>query len=408
MNAAALDLTPHAVTPVFPRVRPGGELPGLHGLRGVACLLVFAYHLAWAAGDPPLTLGGISFLPLLKHCDLGVAIFFILSGQLLSQPFWRAILNGEPWPSFPRYLWRRACRIVPAYYACLAAIYLLRDGTYTLFGFVDFALHAAFLHTFSDESYLSINGVPWSVGIEFQFYLLLPFIMAAVAWTWRRAGGGVTAVALVAATWAIDFAATHTLLALAPHSPARFLIPEGSVVHGTVFAFLKLFVFGILAGYVTLVWRRRLAWNPAGSKTAAHAATAVCALALAGTAALLWLSGEGWWRQIRALGWPANAALLALLAVSIPCSPFFGRLFSARLLVFAGEISYGIYLWHLLVQRAVFGGTLAGRLHGAPLFFTGGALALAVTVLLAWLSFRFLERPAMLAAFPLRHTNARR
>lgn len=71
-------------------------MPGLDGLRGVACLMVFFYHLRWNAqpsNETPLVLP-FDFEFLLRKFDIGVAVFFVLSGLLLSMPFWRAILAG--------------------------------------------------------------------------------------------------------------------------------------------------------------------------------------------------------------------------------------------------------------------------------------------------------------------------
>src|SRR6185503_8856318 len=123
--------------------------------------------------------------PLLTRADIGVGIFFVLSGLLLSLPFWRSIVNGHAWPAYGPFIWRRICRIVPAYYVILTVVYLLRDQTYTLYGAVDFVLHATFLQNFADYSYLSVLGPLWTIGLEFQFYLLLPFMMSAIAWLWR-------------------------------------------------------------------------------------------------------------------------------------------------------------------------------------------------------------------------------
>ena len=65
-----------------------------------------------------------------------------------------------------------------------------------------------------------------------------------------------------------------------------------------------------------------------------------------------------------------------------------------------GTISYGIYLWHELIQRAVFGGTLPNQVQGSLLFLIGGILSLAVTIAVAALSWRCLERPALQAPYP--------
>ena len=89
------------------------RLGGLDGLRGIACLLVFFYHLRWHArrsDTEPLELwiGNWNLEPFLTRADIGVGIFFVLSGLLLSLPFWRSIVLGEAWPAYGPYLWRRA------------------------------------------------------------------------------------------------------------------------------------------------------------------------------------------------------------------------------------------------------------------------------------------------------------
>lgn len=374
------------------------HLPGLDGLRGIACFLVFIYHLRWAAGDPSLHLGPIDVLAVMKNCDIGVAIFFVLSGLLLSTPYWRAMRNRAPWPGFGPYLWRRACRIVPAYYACLVVIYLLEGGTYTLFGFLDFLLHTTFLHTFSDQSYLSHHGVLWTIGIEFQFYLVLPLLMAAVAAVTRRANTLIACAALILATYALDLAAHAGIRAIEPFVPDRFLAADGKVLSmGTVFHYLKYFALGISGSALTQHWRRT------GATTVPLIAGL---LGVAGTIVLLFTSGEGQWRETTLTGWPLGLAVFALLAAALPVTPALSRLLETRPLIFAGHISYGVYLWHDLVLKAVFAGTLPGRFHGGALILIGGAVALAITTLIAWASYRFLEQPAMKASFPFASTSA--
>ena len=66
------------------------------------------------------------------------------------------MLSHTQAPNLKQYLWRRVCRIVPAYYAVLIVVYLLRPGTYTFYGAVDFLFHFTFLHNFSDSSYYGV------------------------------------------------------------------------------------------------------------------------------------------------------------------------------------------------------------------------------------------------------------
>ena len=378
-----------------PPISGNRRLPGLDGLRGVACLMVFLYHLRWAAqpndANPlPLMIRSFDVEFLLRKFDIGVAIFFVLSGLLLSLPFWRAILENQPLPAIGRYLWRRGCRIVPAYFAVLIAVYLLRGGTYTWYGALDFLLHATFLHNFADYAYLSLHPDLWTIGIEFQFYLLLPIIMKLVAVTHRRCGGIFTLGVLVSACLLADIAAAAALRMLEPAISDRFLSPNGPVIGGTVFSYLKLFAFGIAAAYAVLKVR-----------ISPRAADVTCGVGLLATATLVLFGHEAGWRQSGGFGWPLNGAILGLVAASLARSSMFSRLFATKWIAATGAISYGIYLWHDLVLRAVFSGTLRDNLSGFPIFLAGGGIALLVTITIASLSWRFIERDAIRAPYPL-------
>jgi len=188
----------------------------------------------------------------------------------------------------------------------------------------------------------------------------------------------------------LDIASRAVLAALAPHVPDRFLADSDSLVtSGTIFAYLKLFAFGIAAALAVLRWP----WSR-------RAGDAMCAISIVGTALLIACGNEAGWRETSALGWPLNAFVLAALATSLVCSNFFARIASARWLATTGTISYGIYLWHEVVQHAVFGGTLKYNLQGWPLFLIGGAIAMAVTMLIAALSWRFIERATLRTPYP--------
>jgi peptidoglycan/LPS O-acetylase OafA/YrhL len=372
------------------------RLAGLDGLRGIACLMVFLYHARWHAQpslENPLRLEvfGCNLQGLLARFDAGVAIFFVLSGLLLSLPFWRAILRQAPAPDFRQYFWRRLCRILPAYYAVLTVVYLIRAGTYSLYGGIDFALHATFLHTFAEESYLGVYPLLWTIGIEFQFYLLLPVVMSALAWCYRRSGSLLALTILFVITLLIDLCAQAAIAQVAPVIPDRFLADHNSaVVAGTIFSYLKLFAFGIAGGFAVLRWNPRPV-----------VADLIAGFSCIAFLVLLAFGREAGWRETSPTGWPANALAIAILVVSVTRSHYFALILSARPVIAFGTISYGVYLWHELIQQAVFGGTLPNQVHGTALFALGGLTALAVTVLVATLSWRFLEGPALRASHPV-------
>jgi len=93
--------------------------PQLEGLRAVAALAVLVTHVSLNAMGNKGPFGG-----LLARLDVGVAVFFVLSGYLLYRPFVRALLRDEPLPSIRRYFRHRLLRIVPLYWVVVVASFL--------------------------------------------------------------------------------------------------------------------------------------------------------------------------------------------------------------------------------------------------------------------------------------------
>src|SRR5687768_2406009 len=94
--------------------------PAVEGLRAVAALLVVLTHVAyWTGYVNAGFLGGLA-----SRGDLGVAVFFVLSGFLLSRPWLEAALRGGPPPGLRRYAVHRAARLLPAYYLALVGVLL--------------------------------------------------------------------------------------------------------------------------------------------------------------------------------------------------------------------------------------------------------------------------------------------
>ena len=156
-----------------------GENPWLDLLRCAAIGLVLARHghRAWveATGTAPRW---TDFLAL--NGWIGVDLFLVLSGYLIARILIRhggAGLSSR----LPVFLWRRALRIVPAYYAVLLATV---SGVFPLFEFAREDLGWRVLyHLLMLQDYFpsDINVVFWSLGVETKFYLLAPFLLVLVA-----------------------------------------------------------------------------------------------------------------------------------------------------------------------------------------------------------------------------------
>ena len=145
------------------------RFPLLDSVRAIAALSVVVFHAAYWSR---ITETGSAAAPFLSRLDVGVTVFFVLSGFLLYRPFVRSRLLGGPRPAAAAYGWRRVLRIVPAYWVALTIIviwlgkrYVVEPGN--LFEYYGFA---------QIYSNLALGGITqaWTLCIEVTFYALLP------------------------------------------------------------------------------------------------------------------------------------------------------------------------------------------------------------------------------------------
>ncbi len=94
--------------------RPTPRFPGFDGFRAIAALGVLVNHVAFLSGRTRLETFGLDLGPFFARLDIGVAIFFLISGFLLYRPFVERIFAGEARPALGPYLKRRFLRIYTA------------------------------------------------------------------------------------------------------------------------------------------------------------------------------------------------------------------------------------------------------------------------------------------------------
>ncbi len=349
--------------------------------------MVFLYHLQWIAGEPALPFLGVDWRSILTRFDWGVCLFFVLSGYLLSGPFWEGMISGR-WPDLKKYATRRVARIMPAYWLLLLAIPVLASSTYSLWGGIALMLQITGLHTFADYFYNGSVPVLWSIGIELQYYVLLPLLFISSHWIARK--NPWLAGSLLAALILLSDPAWRLIAQLGVGKVPAKILPtaDSRVITASVFFYLKWFAMGIfgarLAQTLRARWeRRRIVWD---LTFVGGIATAMIVIAF---------SHEGEWRTISHWGWPISPLAGMLMVVSAPSSRAAAALLENSPLRFLGRISYGLYLWHWPIQKAVFAGTLPLRFGLTRSFFICGFISLLVTCLVASLSYLFIERRAI-------------
>jgi peptidoglycan/LPS O-acetylase OafA/YrhL len=353
-------------------------------LRGLAALAVLLLHAYDMGGQPASLPTPVAWL--FRMGWSGVDVFFVLSAFLLSLPFLRAQSAGQPL-SIRRYAWRRAIRILPAYYAQIV-ILLVAGALGASWGWREPTLPAVLAHVL-----LWLNAWPlvhpqvplwWTLPVEVGFYLLLPWfarLLRPGRWQWL--------LVFIVLSQAWRAVLMHAGLARVEEIAWVENLPGR----------LDQFLIGMLAAYV---WTRR--WQarslPSAGQADAIAATAMLVF-LALPALGLIVDGQLFAGAPVAspwlLAWHLYAAVVVavLLFALASGAPRLGRLLSSAPLRFLGTISFSLYLWHypvLLALREASGDY--GALHADfwPFFWPG----LLFSVLVAAASWWCVERPAQL------------
>lgn len=374
------------------------EIRALDGLRAIAALSIVAFHtlLAMRFYRTPQ---GRAFNESWYYLASGVDLFFVLSGFLLFLPYARALLQGRPLPSAKRFYKRRALRILPAYWVCLAILLLLTPQTRTTGGMIaDIVTHVLMIHDAFPSFNQDFNGPFWTLAVEAQFYLLLPLLGLGIAWLAGRRGSlrrlVLAVLALIALALALRWVDAQIMAAL-PRDPTANRLGSYFVraTLGTQGKHLEVFATGMLCAalYVGTVElpRTRALVSGRGLRRIGKVLLVV-ALALItlvaphwAIAAVKYTPGTRWDTPTLLFPLVTGIAFGALLLAILWGGSGIGWVFATPPLRFIGLISYSLYLWHLPV------------LHAQIPLFTGMPLALRVVFafIVAYLSYQLVERP---------------
>ena len=340
----------------------GSRIAALDGLRACAALSVLAYHvLSWSG----LTQGGGDHA-LASGLKGGVALFFVISGFVLLAPSVRALRDGADPPSPVVFLRRRAARILPAYWLALTIWLLVAAGAGAgLPGAgrgADLWRYYLLAQTYDPGTVAGGLGVAWTLCIEVAFYILVVALTLALSMVIARrrrsadarrwAGPMLGAVTgMVAVAWIIRFGFTGSLIARVPG--AAIVAASGLP------ASLDWFALGI--GLAVLVaWMETLPRGGPQLTPRLRRLTAIIGTGLLGASFTvqggdLYLPLDSFAAHVL-LG--LGSALLVLTAV-VPGDGRRPALLASRPMRWLGEISFGVYLYHLpallLARRALLG-----------------------------------------------------
>ncbi|MFI0484984.1 acyltransferase family protein [Actinomadura sp. 9N215] len=376
-----------------------GHQDPLDGLRAVAALGVLVFHVASAAGsitDP----AGARWL--FNGGQVGVPIFFILSGLLLYRPWAAAVLEGRPAPRAHRYLWKRFFRIMPALWAVVVC-FMLTAGRDHIDDPVTWGSLLTLTQTYLPDPWWNGGlgpahlGQLWSLAVEVGWYVTLPVTAMVLAWYARRAGSddvGVRAQRLlvgIGAYAALSFVYTVFMFVPEWHSQMGLWLPR----------YFVWFAIGMALAVVT-VWARLDESRPVAAQckavsdswpvcwTAAAMLYVVSATPATGPIGLQ--APDAPWTSVlhMIVHGLCAAALVVPVALAPAGQPALGAVLGNGVMRFLGRISYGLFLWQSLI--------ILGWYDALDRTFRGNVttdlpLLAAATVAAATLSYYLVERP---------------
>jgi peptidoglycan/LPS O-acetylase OafA/YrhL len=375
--------------------RPWGEpgpttLPALDGLRAVAVLAVLLTHVGFQSGA---TLNGTAG-QVLARLDIGVTLFFLLSGFLLYRPFVAGHFAGRPAPRLGAYLRNRALRILPAYWLLvLVAVPLISPLQRSV---EEVVRQLLLLQTL--ETYHLLQGLThtWSLVVEAGFYLLLPLLAALSRPRRPRSPDAQLRVELLVL-------AGMVVVALGWQTAVHHVgLGDERVTALWLPGFLDWFALGM--GLAVL-----RTWSDARGDQRMDDLGGASFTCWGIGALLFWLSTTPlagplglaepttWETLLKHVLYGLAAAFLLLPALAGRASPV-RRLLSSRPARYLGRISYGVFLWHLVALWAVFELPAVEPFDGQ--FWLVLGLTLPLSLLLAQVSLRVVEEPALRRKLP--------
>jgi len=354
------------------------RVAALTGIRAVAALLVVGTHAAYTTGKYTHGYWGLVG----ARMEIGVPIFFVLSGFLLFRPWVKSAATGGPPPSLSRYARHRVRRIMPAYVVTVLFAYVLYHfrtaGPNPGHSWLGLARNLTLTQIYCDGylgKYLH-QGLTqmWSLAVEASFYVVLPplaYLLAVLVcrrrWQPRLMLAALAALALISPAWLVLVHADH-------------LFPDGARL------WLPTYLAWFLGGMALAVLQRM---GVRGYAFVAIPLAIICYFIVSTPIAGAPTTSPASLRE--AVVKTCFYAVIATLAVAPPALGDHGwyyRLLATRPMVWLGEISYEIFLIHLITMEFAMVYIVRAHVYTGPMPYLFVA-TVVVTIPLAWLLHRF-------------------
>ncbi len=367
-------------------------LDGADFVRTVACLAVVWSHLGQRLSPENIPKWLLEIKQFLMAGGYGVSAFFVLSGMLLSLPFWKRYYTAQAAPSLLEYAKRRFLRIAPGFYVALIVSFLvarsLEPGEQMWLRLVSGLTFSSAFHyvTFFPTE---LNGPLWSIGFEVVCYALMPlfmlglFAIARVRPIWQithkrtitRGDTQIVTTKTIRKTFQTKAANSSPTLAfaywiavllltlLAHFWILNHLVPDNDqrgwqygLIGGAKFwmpnynplGWFSHYIIGVLcAGAICLRQQRPR------SRTFDYLAIASMVLIAAWVWATRYSPEFAWSLGSQPYAFPIFPSLIGLLLFSAAFSVRLPKILDNPFSRYTAKLSFGIYIWHYLILELV-------------------------------------------------------
>jgi len=359
------------------------RVASLTGIRAVAAILVVGTHAAYTTGKYTHGYWGLVG----ARMEIGVPIFFVLSGFLLFRPWVKSAASGGPPPSVSRYARHRIRRIMPAYVITVLIAYVLyhfrEAGPNPGHSWHGLIRNLTLTQIYTDGylgKYLH-QGLTqmWSLAVEASFYVILPLlaylllvVLCRRRWQPKLVVSTLLALALISPTWVVLVHTDHWF-----PDGARLWLPT----------YLAWFVGGMLLAVLQAMGVRCYAF-------AAIPLAVICYFIVAtpiGGAPTT--SPASTPEAVVKTVFYTVIATLAVAPLALEGHGWYWQLLASRPMVWLGEISYEIFLIHLVTMEFTMVYIVRAHVYTGSMLYLFVA-TLVVTIPLAWLLHRFTRVPS--------------
>ena len=394
---------------------------GFDGVRAIACLLVILHHATQrlSAQAIPDSLQEV-YKVFIVTAPAGVSVFFVLSGALLSYPFWKSYLHKDRFPNIKDYALRRAARIMPGYYLALIIAFsleqiILPDIPGDLIRFFSAA-------TFTSGFYYMtllitpMDGPLWTISFEVFSYVLLPIFMMGLFCFCKKRTFGAGMIYWLGALAFIFFINSLVLTYCQPDDFERGW--QYGPVGGAKFMMPNFSPWGMFAHYsLGIIASGIMTWFGTQEKLRLKLAQKnffdiLAFLGLVAFVIILYTQRNtpdfGFSLQNQPYFYPSLALSIAVVLAVAPYSKCIGNILDNRFFQYTAKISFGLYIYHFLVMT--FFDTSLGYSHGSVANLESWSIltffVILVTYIVASLSWYFVEKPILDIARKRKNKNS--